>query len=95
MYYNLGSIIIGLVAWGLGFLGMHAKKNISMFQISSFSCCCTALMLQFLETKRLCQIEDWSAIDDTINATCIAAGTLILVTILLNLLSEKEKYTRR
>lgn len=90
MYYNLGSLILGFAAWILGYVGLRTDGRKSRFQFSSFTCCCSALMLQFLEIKRRCALNDWSAVDDTIGGITFAALVLIAVTVLLNLLSERR-----
>jgi len=78
MYYNLGSLALGFTAWGLGL----TRKKYSQF--ASFACCCAALVLQFLEIKRRCALNDWSAVNDTIGGICFAAVVLVAVTLLLN-----------
>ena len=91
MFYNLASLSIGFLAWILGTVGIFRSKSKSFCQLSSFICCCTAMLLQFHEIKRLMRIDDWVAVDDTINAICIAAGTLTVITVILNLLAERSK----
>ena len=91
MYYNIGSLAIGFTAWVLGFIGIRAEKRKSLYQLSSFTCYCTALLLQFHELKRRCALNDWSAVDDTIGAVTFAASVLIVITVLLNIFSERSK----
>ena len=90
MYYNIGSLVIGFTAWILGFMGIRSEQHKSALQFSSFTCCCTALLLQFYEIKRRCAMEDWSAVDDTIGGICFAAMTLTVITVILNLLAERS-----
>lgn len=90
-FFNLGSLTIGLAAWLIAFLGIYADRKKSICQLSSFSCCCTALLLQFFEIKRRMAADDWTAVDDTINAVSFAAAILVLVTVVLNFLCEKRK----
>lgn len=90
MYYNIGSLALGFAAWILGIIGICSKKKAPVYQLSSFTCCCAAMFLQFQEIKKLMRIDDWIAVDDTINARCLAAGVLITITVLLNLRSIKK-----
>ena len=91
MFYNIASLGIGLVAWAMGICAVFSGKKQSRYQMASFICCCTSLLLQFYEIRRRMRIDDWVAVDDTINAICMAAGVLIAVTILLNLICERRK----
>ena len=88
MFYNLGSITLGLLAWFFAVIGLnHGAK----FQSSSYICCCIALVLQFLELRRLCEIGDLSAVLDTINGITICAIVLTTVTILINLYASRKR----
>lgn len=91
MYYNLASLALGLVSWGFGFTSLLARTRKSRYQLSSFICCCAALVLQFYEIKRRMRVDDWIGVDDTISAICFAAVTLTAVTVFLNLLCERSK----
>ena len=91
MFYNIGSITLGLAAWIIAFVAICTGNRKSTCQVSSFICCCTSLLLQFYEIRRLMRMDDWIAVDDTINAICLAAGVLISVTVTLNLICEWRK----
>lgn len=49
--------------------------------------CSIALVLQVLEIGRLVDINDLSAVMDTIRAVGIAAVTLVVVTVVLNVIA--------
>lgn len=73
---NLGSLLLGLIAWIVPVLAMKhpvkdAVKNCFHFTIVSFSACVASLCLQLFEINHRVQIQDWSALMDTI-------GTLII-----------------
>jgi len=91
-YLNLGSLILGLVAWILPVVNLakrnkieHIKWYISIFL--SLSTCAIALLLQILYNAYLVVIEDWSALMDISRAVVIASSVLILVTLTLNIIT--------
>lgn len=96
---SLGSLLLGLIAWIVPFLvmkkpGKDAVKNFS-FIIVSFSACVAALCLQLFEINHRVQIQDWSALMDTMGTLLWVAVILAVVTFILNIMvlvicSEKE-----
>lgn len=89
MIYNIGSIILGLVAWGFGGLAI-TRKNIRVSyacSTTSFGMCIISLLFQLLEVGNRVSIEDLSAIYDTINAVIMAAAILIIITFVLNVIA--------
>ena len=86
---NLGSLILGLIAWILPAVNLvqHNKinsKRYATFTVTSLSSCAVALRLQLFYTDHLVKIEDWSALLDTSHATALVATLLLVVTIILN-----------
>lgn len=82
---NVGSLILGLVAWILPIINiLNSKKdklkNYSGKAFISMTSCMVSVYCQLLYNKHLVNIEDWSAIMDTMGSTIILSG----VTILLN-----------
>ncbi len=89
---NLGSLILGLVAWLLPVVNlMHSKKhgnrNWAVFSMMSLMACAISLSFQITYNNHLVKIEDWSALMDTSDAVASAASILLSVTILLNALT--------
>ena len=93
MIYNLGSILLGLTSWLFGYWAIRRtilRKDIKasyICSITSFTLCILSLLLQLMEVGNRVDMEDLSAIYDTINAVIFAAKTLIIVTVGLNVIA--------
>lgn len=87
LYFNLGSIICGLIAWALPCIAVFFKNPRWKhgFSIFSFTFCTFALLLQLIEIRHRVRISDWAAIDDTIGAIILSSAFLIVVSVILNL----------
>ncbi len=87
---SLGSLLLGLIAWIVPFLAMkHARKSavkICSFVIVSFSACVASLCLQLFEINHRVQIQDWSALMDTIGTLIWVAVMLAVITFILNIM---------
>lgn len=85
-FFNLGSIVLGLVAWVLACFAIKSKRAVAAYRLSvcSFSICAVSLLLQFLEISHRADLWDFSAIADTIRSIVFAACVLIAVTVFLN-----------
>lgn len=86
---NLGSLILGLIAWGLPVVALMRYKNREgrnwvTLSIISISACAISLCFQILYNNHLVQIEDWSALMDTTGTVALVAAVLLIVTIILN-----------
>lgn len=86
---NLGSLILGLIAWILPVINLmqHEKnshRNWVAFSIVSISACAISLCFQIFYNYHLVKIADWSALMDTAGATALVAGVLLIGTIILN-----------
>lgn len=86
---NVGSLVLGLVAWILPIINLIKIKNSNnnywaLMSIMSLGACATSLLFQINYNKHLVVIEDWSALMDTINAVVYVSTFLLLTTILLN-----------
>ena len=87
-FFNIGSLLLGLAAWITGACAIGAsKRKPYLLSAISFSACLTALFLQLLEIRRRIQINDLTAIMDTVEFVACSSLILILVTILLNLIA--------
>ncbi|QSQ09691.1 hypothetical protein H0A61_02070 [Koleobacter methoxysyntrophicus] len=91
IFLNLGSLLLGLIAWIVPILaikhtGKDSVKNCFRFSIISFSACITSLCLQLFEINHRVQIQDWSALMDTIGTLIWVAVILVVITLILNIL---------
>ena len=82
--YNLISLLLGLLSWGLG-LGAVLRPGTRWLSIGSLLSCGGALLVQLLEVHRRVELGDWTALMDTMDAVVLAAIVLLAVTALLNL----------
>lgn len=92
--YNIGSIILGIIAWASAGIAIAKSKRAQTLSAVSFVACIISLFLQFLEVSNRVNLGDYAAIEDTIRAVILAATLLIVVTIILNsvaLLKNKSK----
>ena len=88
-WLNLGSLVLGLIAWILPIVilkryKLNDHRNWSTFSIMSLSACAISLIFQIFYTYHLVEIEDWSALMDTTRGVAVAGSVLLIVTILLN-----------
>ncbi|AFS78964.1 hypothetical protein Curi_c19600 [Gottschalkia acidurici 9a] len=82
---NLGSLILGLVAWILPAINIvHDNRNWFTLSTISMSACAISLCFQIFYNNHLVKIEDWSALMDTTGALVFVASVLLIVTIILN-----------
>ncbi len=86
---NLGSLLLGLIAWILPVVNLmrykkHDHKNWVVLSIMSISACAISLCFQIFYNNHLVKIEDWSALMDTTDAVVFVSSVLLIVTILLN-----------
>ncbi len=88
-WLNLGSLVLGLVAWILPVINLmqHNKtdnRSWVIFSIASVSACAISLCLQIFYTAYLVKIEDWSALMDISPSVGLIATILLAVTLILN-----------
>lgn len=84
---NIGSLVLGLIALVLPVAALCAKKPQPVFSAASFALCAVSLAMQIFYNQHLVVIRDWSALEDTHGAVALAAGALLGITVLLNLLA--------
>lgn len=84
-FFNLGSLILGLAAWVMPFLAIRKKDRFGLCCMGSFGCCILSLLLQLFEVKNRVNLEDWSALMDTMRAVVLASVVMIVVMLVCNL----------
>ncbi|MEM5009438.1 hypothetical protein WKH57_01825 [Niallia taxi] len=82
---NIGSIVLGLIAWAIPAYCLINKENAKNIALSSISyaACAISLCFQIFYNYNLVKREDWSALLDTIGAVAGASAVLVIGTILL------------
>ncbi len=101
--YNPASLVFGLIAWILPIVNLMRDRrknhrNWVVLSIMSISACAISLCSQILNNNHLVEIEDWSALMDTMDAIAFAAAVLLIVTIILNaitLIVYRDKKVRQ
>ncbi|WP_077212856.1 TMEM128 family protein [Bacillus dakarensis] len=88
-WLNVGSLVLGLIAWILPIVNLtsydkHNNRNWIVLSIMSISACAIALCFQIIYNNHLVKIEDWSALMDTSGAVASVSAVLLIVTFLLN-----------
>lgn len=85
---NVGSILIGLLAWFLPIYGILRRSITSMGNMViaavSMSCCATALCFQILYNNHLVNTQNWTALQDTTQPLSLVSLILLGGTLLLN-----------
>ncbi|WP_444641306.1 hypothetical protein ACRQU7_13120 [Caproiciproducens sp. R1] len=85
---NLGSLVLGLIAWILPVVNLRRNKagigSRIVLCAASVSACAVSLCLQIFYTDHLVKIEDWSALMDTSSSVALVSAILLAVTIILN-----------
>ena len=85
------SLSLGLIAWILPIVYLFIRKRRDFFTCGSLTCVVFSLYFQLREVARLTDQGDWSSIEDTIHAVVFAAGVLIFLTLILNILAWCKK----
>lgn len=88
--FSVGSIIAGLVAWGMPIwkITFSKVKKSNYFSMLSFGVALISLMFQFVDIAREVHTRDWAAIEDTIDALVIVVILFVCITLLLNVIAE-------
>lgn len=88
-WWNVVSLLTGLLAWGLPIVGLINLKKFSQKRVFwvvfvSLSACGVAIFGQLAWQTHLVNIQDYSAMADTSQASLTLSAVLLVVTILLN-----------
>lgn len=90
--FNFASLLFGLIAWILPIINIvnHKKlnnKNWANLSVISMGACATSIYFQLLYNNHLVNINDWTAIMDIIDSSVFLSSTLLIVTIILNIIT--------
>ncbi|MER2226985.1 MAG: hypothetical protein ABS916_08035 [Carnobacterium sp.] len=90
-WLNLGSLVLGLIAWFIPIFNIIRRKKRGNSQLTmivlSMGSCATALWFQISYTNYLVTIQDISALMDTTSTLNWISAVLLIVTITLNVTS--------
>lgn len=88
-FLNIGSILLGLIAWILPIVNLmryknNQHKNWVVLSVMSISACAISLNFQIFYNYHLVKLEDWSAIMDITGTLVLATSVLLIFTVILN-----------
>lgn len=88
---NRGSLTLGLVACILPMGNIIMQNKVGnrywgIISIASFSACGISLCLQIFYINHLVNIEDWTAMMDTLSIVSLGSLVLLISTIILNII---------
>ncbi|SIO24585.1 hypothetical protein SAMN05878443_2160 [Carnobacterium alterfunditum] len=90
-WLNWGSLVLGSIAWIIPIFNIMRHKKIgnsnSLMILFSMGACAIALWFQISYNNYLVEINDLSAIMDTIGTLNWVTAVLLVVTITLNIIS--------
>ncbi len=84
IFYSIGSLVLGLLAWALAAAACHNKVRLL---IGSYAACAVSILLQLCNSSYYVQIEDWSALMDTVHASVLCGEILLGVTAVLSVIA--------
>ncbi len=89
---NVGSLLLGLIAWALPVANLCREKKAGnhswvVLTMVSFIACAVSIIFQVFYSLHLVNIEDWSALMDTQGAVAKISVLLLTVTIILNVMT--------
>ena len=87
-WLNLGSLVLGLIAWILPSINIARYEKRSKYWITlsivSLSACSVSLFLQICSLYERVKAEDWAALMDTMSVIASVPAILLIGTIILN-----------
>lgn len=97
MNYNLVSVILGVLAIVIPFIGLKLFKKSALgkqviFFTVSFTLCNLSVVMQILEFRRKTQIGDYGAILDTAGSTATISIVLLIIVAVVNLYCMAAKF---
>lgn len=96
-WLNLGSLVLGLVAWVLPVVNLIRRdkaghKSFAVLSIASVGACAASLCLQIFYVNHLVKINDWAAFLDTSDAMAFVCAMLLVITLALNAIALTVYY---
>ena len=90
-WFNVGSFVLGLLAWVLPILQLLGNKEIPSGRWGaicslSLGACAVSLSFQIFYNYHLVKLEDWGALMDITGAVVQVSSVLLIGTVLLNLM---------
>ena len=85
VWTSVGSILFGLVALIVPFMGAVNKNRLILTAVS-FGACSIALCIQIYYVAIMVKLGDWSGLIDTIYVVALVSTALLVSTIMLNVL---------
>lgn len=85
-FYNVGSLVLGLLAWGVPVLAVNKGWRNGLPHVASMGLCGLSLCFQMFEADHRIKLGDFSALMDTWGAVTWVGVVLLAVTVGLNLL---------
>lgn len=89
-WLTVASLLLGIAAWVLPLAALFFG-NRRIFSFISFSACALSVLFVIFYLGYKVDVRDWSALMDTMGAFRLAAGSLVLGTILLNVIAGEKK----
>ena len=101
-WLNVGSLVLGLIAWILPVINIsrYKKRSSSWIELSiiSLSACSISLFFQICSFNERVKAEDWTALMDTISVIASVPAILLIGTIILNVITlylyRKKQYSK-
>lgn len=84
--FSVGSLLAGLIAWGIPIwmAAFSRSGNTGFAVVSSFGFALFSVAIQFFDIANEVRTGDWAAIEDTINALTLVVVLFCAVTVFLN-----------
>ncbi|MGL5652244.1 MAG: hypothetical protein ACRDDE_10830 [Paraclostridium sp.] len=97
---NRGSLLFGLIACILPMCNIIMQNKVGnrywgIISIASFSACGISLCLQIFYINHLVNIEDWTAMMDTLSMVSLGSLLLLITTIILNIIVSNIYFNKK
>lgn len=91
-WLNIGSVLFGLIALVIPIITLmrqdnYVSNNLGVLSGISISSCAISLCMQIFYTNHLVNIEDFTAMMDTLDTVSNVSAVLLIATIVLNIIT--------